>query len=203
MNFRLSINVAILFALMGLVFPVSVCVATDAQVQTIVLPKPETDGGMPLMKALSLRKAERSFSSQDLAPQELSNLLWATWGINRSDGKRTAPSASNKQQIAVYITLQTGVWYYDAQKNALTLALAGDYRAKFGGWPVTLVYAAPESDPLAGMHAGSLYQNAGLYCASAGLSNVVKRTGSDALNGILPLPGGYKVYVVQSVGHPK
>ena len=203
MHYRLSVHVGLLLVLVGLFFPVSTCVAANTQTPAIVLPKPETNGGMPLMKALSLRQSERSFSNQDLLPQELSNLLWATWGINRADGKRTAPSASNKQQLSVYVVLQTGVWLYDAQNNALTHALTGDFRSKFGGWPVTLVYAAPEADPLAGMHVGSLYQNAGLYCASAGLANVVKRTGTDALNGILPLPRGYKVYIVQSIGHPK
>ena len=68
---------------------------------------------------------------------------------------------------------------------------------------MTLVYAVPEDDEAGGMHAGSLYQNAGLYCASAGLANVVRLTGADALDGILPLPEGYKVQVVQTIGYPK
>jgi hypothetical protein len=53
------------------------------------------------------------------------------------------------------------------------------------------------------MHVGSLYQNAGLYCASAGLASVVKATGASALDGELKLPQGYKVLIVQPVGFPR
>ena len=61
----------------------------------IALPKPETDGGKPLMQALTLRKSEHSeYSPEKLPPQLLSNLLWAAYGINRPNGMRTAPSAS-------------------------------------------------------------------------------------------------------------
>ena len=162
MHYRLSAHVGLLLVLVGLFFPVSTCVAANTQTPAIVLPKPETNGGMPLMKALSLRQSERSFSNQDLLPQELSNLLWATWGINRADGKRTAPSASNKQQLSVYVVLQTGVWFDDGQNSAPPHVLGGGLPLKVGGGPVTLVYVAPETDPLAGMHGGSLYQTAGL-----------------------------------------
>ena len=155
------------------------------------------------MQALSLRKSDRTFSTRSLSDQDLSNLLWACWGVNRSDGRRTVPTAQNSQRVAVYVALETGVWLYDGAKNELTLALEGDTRKKFGNWPTTLLFTAPEGDRAAGMHVGSLYQNAGLYCASAGLSNVVKLTGSDALDGILKLPQGYKVFVVHSIGYPQ
>jgi hypothetical protein len=51
------------------------------------------------------------------------------------------------------------------------------------------------------MHLGSLYQNAGLYCASAGLANVVKANGKDALKGKLPLPKNYEVFIIHSIGY--
>ena len=201
MNRKNFVVVGIIAALVAFFIPQGTALA--AQTGAIVLPKPETDGGKPLMQALSLRKAERSFSDRELPLQELANLLWATWGVNRPDGRRTAPTARNKQEVAVYLVLKSGVWLYDGLKNTLEPALEGDFREKFGGWPVTLVFAAPEADRAAGMHLGSLYQNAGLYCASAGLSNVVKTTGADALNGLLSLPTGYKVFVVQSLGYPQ
>ena len=177
--------------------------AADTRPKTISLPKPDTLGGKPLMQALSLRKSDRTFSTRSLSDQDLSNLLWACWGVNRSDGRRTVPTAQNSQRVAVYVALETGVWLYDGAKNELTLALEDDTRRKFGNWPTTLLFAAPGDDRAAGMHVGSLYQNAGLYCASAGLSNVVKLTGSDALDGILKLPQGYKVFVVHSIGYPQ
>jgi hypothetical protein len=72
----------------------------------IQLLKPQTEGGRPLMQALKDRKTDRSFSSEKLPLQMLSNLLWAAIGINRPDsGKRTAPSAVNWQEIDLYVVL--------------------------------------------------------------------------------------------------
>ncbi len=182
---------------------VSVTLAADGGAKRIALPKPETTGGIPLMEALSKRAANRSFLDKPLSEQVLSNLLWATWGVNRPDGRRTAPTARNSQAIQVYAALESGIWLYDGAKNELFLALAEDTRAKFGGAPLTLLYAAPADQQASGMHAGSLYQNAGLFCASVGLANVVKTTGINALDGSLKLPDGYRIFVVQSIGWPK
>lgn len=177
--------------------------AASGHGKTLSLPAPGKTGGMPLMEALAARSTSRQFSAKPVDMQTLSDLLWATWGINRRDGRRTAPTAMNRQEIQVYVALDSGVWLYDAAKNALVLSLAQDARAKFGGSPVTLLYAVSKDDAFSGMHAGSLYQNAGLFCASAGLANVVKRTGADALKGALPLPKGYEVVIIQSIGWPQ
>ena len=166
------------------------------------LPKPVTEGGKPLMEALALRQSARNFSGKAISDQTLSDLLWATWGVNRADGKHTAPTALNKQEIMVFAALESGVWFYEPSENALAKILPDDTRALYGGAPLTLIYAAPADGEYSGAHVGSLYQNAGLYCASAGLANVVKGTGRDALDGKLLLPEGYKVLMVQSIGWP-
>jgi hypothetical protein len=82
--------------------------------QSIVLPKPDTAGGKPFMQALSERKSVREFSSRRLSPQVLSNLLWAAYGVNRPDGRRTAPSAMNRQTIQIYVAAPDGAYLYDA-----------------------------------------------------------------------------------------
>ena len=167
------------------------------------LPGPDTAGGKPLMQALAERKSTRAFSDKPVPEQELSNLLWAVWGVNRTDsGLRTAPTARNSQALAVYVVLESGVWLYEPKEHALSRVLNRDVRSKFGNPPLVLLYAAPKDDKFAGMHVGSLYQNAGLYCASAGLASVVKATGADALDGELTLPKGYIIYIVQPVGWP-
>ena len=167
------------------------------------LPEPNKTGGKPLMEALNLRKTDRNISAKPLTLQELSNLLWATWGINRPDGKRTAPTARNSQKIDVYAVLEDGVWLYDAQNNRLQQALKSDERSKYSPAGVTLLYAADNKDEYSAMHVGSLYQNAGLYCASAGLANVVKRGGKDALKGKIALKKDYEVMMIQSIGYAK
>ncbi len=51
----------------------------------VVLPPPQTQGGLPLMQALALRHSERSFDTAALPAQTLSDLLWAAAGINRPE----------------------------------------------------------------------------------------------------------------------
>lgn len=178
--------------------------AAAAQASTMrkSLPKADMAGGKPLMQTLALRKSTRSFSSAPVSEQDLANILWAAWGVNRPNGMRTAPSARNRQNAEVYAVLEDGVWRYDAAAHELVQVLQGDQRGKFGGAPLTLLYSVEAKDEFAAMLAGSIYQNAGLYCASAGLANVVKATGRDALEGKFALPGGYKVVIIQSIGWP-
>ncbi|CAK7019298.1 MAG: hypothetical protein MESAZ_02450 [Saezia sanguinis] len=166
------------------------------------LPAPEKTGGKPLMEALAERHAARDFSDKVISEQTLSDLLWATWGINRPDGHRTAPTARNKQEVEVYVVMASGVWRYDAKDNTLVKELDEDYRAQFDNAPLSFVYAAPDGryDPL---HVGALFQNAGLYSASVGLNNVVRGDNYiPVLQGKLALPEGYKIYITQSFGWP-
>jgi hypothetical protein len=175
--------------------------AAYAQDNTIQLPEAVKKGGAPLFDALSKRQSTRQFQTNELTPKQLSGILWSAFGVTRSDGKRTIPTARGRNELQVYAVLHSGVYLYNAENNTLTLALEGDFTKEYGDQPLTLLYAAP-NEVLGGMHAGSAYQNVGLYCASEGLANVVKTTGKDALRGKLSLPSGYEVLVVQLVGLP-
>jgi hypothetical protein len=170
----------------------------------VKLPAADQQGGKPLMQTLALRHSDRNIGPQELSLNDISNLLWATWGVNRSDGRHTAPTANNKQKIVVYIAARDGVWRYDPALHELARELPDNVLPKFGNPGVVLLYAAPADEPLySGMHIGSLYQNAGLFCASAGLANVVKASVAGALDGILPLPAGYKIFIAHPIGQPK
>jgi hypothetical protein len=169
--------------------------------EALKLPPPDREGGIPLMRALNLRSSNRSIASGELSPQDISNLLWATWGINRDNGYRTVPTAHNNQQVNVYVALKSGVWLYDAKTNTLIPESAGDITGDFGA-PLVLGYAAPDEE-FGHMHVGSLYQDASLYCASAGLANVVKVSGRENFAKAVKLPKDYKLQIVHLVGRPK
>ena len=103
--------------------------------QPITLPRPEKDGGKSLMTALQERRTTHSISPKELPLQVLSNLLWAAFGINRERGAfgkpgRTAPSASNSQEIDLYIAMPEGVYLYEAVSHCLKPVVAGDFRAR-------------------------------------------------------------------------
>jgi nitroreductase len=195
--------------------------ATGQELSTIKLPAPQTDGGKPLMQALKLRQSAREFGPEKLSPQQLSNLLWAAWGINRPDGHRTAPSASNRQEIDVYVTLPEGAYVYDAKANALTPVAAGDFRGLTGTQPfpataaLNLVYVAdstrlarPATDPQQALNVGAdtglIVENAYLFCASEGLATVVRASiDKPALAKALKLKDTQLIVLAQSVGQPK
>jgi len=187
--------------------------------QQVQLPKPQIDGGKPLMQALSERKSTRAYKSQKLPDQVLSNLLWAAWGTNRPDGKRTAPSAMNRQEIDVYVVLAEGAYVYDAKAHALNPVAAGDLRAQTGAQPfvkeapLNLVYVADTAKMTGGSEqdkpiwygaaAGFISQNAYLYCASEGLATVVRgMVDRNALAGPLSLRPEQRIVLAQTVGYP-
>jgi nitroreductase len=105
--------------------------------QPIALPKPEKDGGKSVLAALWERRTNRNIRAEKLPPQILSNLLWAAFGINREKGSfgkggRTAASASNSQEMDLYVALPEGVYLYEATPHRLTPVVAGDFRARSG-----------------------------------------------------------------------
>ncbi len=187
----------------------------------IKLPAPKMDGGMPLMQALKARHSAREFGTEQLSPQVLSNLLWAAWGINRPDGHRTAPSASNKQEIDIYVALPNGAYLWDAKTNTLNPVAAGDLRGATGTQPfpataaLNLVYVAdmtkagrPATDPQQAMNvgadAGVIVQNVYLFCASENLVSVVRASvPKEALAKQLKLKDTQLIVLAQSVGYPK
>ena len=132
-NIRHSLSMLLSLAALALV-PASPAVTQAAEAATrMELPAPNKTGGMPLMQALNARRSTKTnYSGAALSAQQLSDLLWATWGVNREDGRRTAPTAMNRQDVRVYVALENGVWLYDAD-NALIKVLEGDWRGQMGG----------------------------------------------------------------------
>jgi SagB-type dehydrogenase family enzyme len=183
------------------------------------LPAPDTSGGKPLMQVLKERKSSRSFSEQRLSDQELSNLLWAAFGINRPDGRRTAPSARNWQEIDIYCFTADGVFLYDAKKHGLVLLIRDDLRQKTGSQdfvtaaPLNLVYIADMSrvkdrsgdDAMlfVGADCGFIAQNVYLYCASQGLATVVRgMVDREQLAKALGLRADQRILLAQTIGRP-
>jgi SagB-type dehydrogenase family enzyme len=171
------------------------------------------------MDALAKRATARAFDPRELPRQELSNLLWAAFGINRPDGKRTAPSARNFQEADIYVLLKQGVFMFDAAKHQLAQISTEDVRALGGvqpfvkDAPVTLVLVADlakmgsassdDQKTYAYTDAGYISQNVYLYCASAGLATGVRAmVDRAALGPKLKLRANQLIIVAQSVGYP-
>jgi nitroreductase len=204
----------------GAIFVAVTCLVSAQELKPIALPKPQKEGGKPFMQVLSERKSTREFSPGKLTDQQLADLCWAAFGINRPDGHRTAPSAMNSQELDLYVVTVEGVYLYDAQGHQLKPTVTGDIRAKVSGQAyvkqaaVNLVYVADfarlakakpeEKDFYSGADTGYVSQNVYLYCASEGLATVVYALGDRAgLAKAMQLRPDQKPVLAQSVGRPK
>lgn len=205
--------------------------AAPEGLQPIVLPKPQTDGGKSVLAALRERRTNRNISEKKLAPQVLSNLLWAAFGVNRAQGSfgkpgRTAPSASNSQEIDLYVALPEGVYLYEALPHRLTPVVAGDLRARSGRRaaqtaPVNIFYVADltrydegpgQPDRNIGdsevqksyyyVATGLISQNVYLFCASQGLAAWFHNCDRENAARELKLRPKQRVLFAQTVGHP-
>jgi SagB-type dehydrogenase family enzyme len=193
------------------------------ELKPIQLPKPQVEGGMPLMEALKKRKSSRSFRSEKIPMQVLSDILWAAWGVNRPDeGRRTAPSAKNNKEIDIYVVIPEGVYLYEAKDHILSPVLGQDLREMASRKnprpldiaPVVLLYVADFSR-MAGLtneqkvifsaaDTGFISQNVYLYCASEGLATVVRGIlDRPELAKAMKLRPEQNIILAQSVGYPK
>lgn len=202
----------------ALTFLLSLLIMGTSTAQTIQLPKPEMTLKTTLMEALAQRRSERNYSDKEIPLQQLSNLLWAANGINRSNGKRTAPSAINAQDIDIYVAGEKGAYYYNVQANTLEFITAEDLRpAAANGQdfvmqaPIVLIlvtdaakFRNPGAAKFGDMDAGYVSQNICLYCAAAGLATVPRAImDADALKDGLKLKETQRVCLNSPIGYPE
>jgi SagB-type dehydrogenase family enzyme len=209
--------------------------ASLQNLQPIILLKPKLDNGKSVLKALQQRKTIREISDKKLHLQKLSNLLWAACGVNRKKGPfgipgRTAATASNSQEIDIYVAMQEGTYFYDAFHHRLVPVIAGDLRtlaigqgqANFGDKaPVRLIYVAdinklyntsgyqepglqnPEiQKSYFYVDTGLIAGNVYLFAASQGLASWFHNCNKSGLTAKLNLRADQRVLFGQTVGYP-
>ena len=188
-------------------------------IETVTLPPAQKTGGMPLMEAFQLRKSQRLFSSKELTTQQISNLLWAAYGINRPDGFRTVPAAKNWFEYDIYVLKSDGWFLYDVRKHAL-LKMGNEDLRIYGGTqdfvkaaPVILVYVA-DFDRMTGatddlrkffsaVDLGYISQNVYLWCASEGLATIILgQVDKPKVHEVLKLKPAQQVILSQPVAYP-
>lgn len=195
--------------------------ATEIPADSIIaLLQPDKTLDVSLMQALSDRQSVREFADRQLSLEELSSLLWAANGINREDGRRTAPSAVNAQDIDIFVCMASGAYLYDAKQNQLTRVTTQDLRQAVAAQqpvmaPVFLVLVADLSRYPEGLaaqrelvtlfaaeDAGYVSANIGLYCAAAGLATVPRASmDKDALAAALQLTDSQVLLLNNPVGY--
>ena len=198
-----------------------VTTVTAQELVTVQLNAPNKDRGSSIMKALSDRRSTREFSPENLTIQDLSDLLWAANGVNREDGRRTAPTARNNQDIDVYVIMEEGAYIYDAPAHQLQPIAAGDFRdlvadrqdfAKDA--PVSLLIVSDISrftgldvevqKQLGALDAGIVSQNIMLFASGCGFATVPRAyMNKDGLKKALNLSETQIPMLNTPIGYPK
>ncbi len=208
------------FSILISILVISMSTLNAQQGEEIPLPQPQRTGGMPLFEALDKRQSLRSYSPGGLSSQDLSNLLWAAFGINREDGRRTAPSARNWQQFDIYLIMADGWYMYDANNHSI-IKKGNEDLSEYAGTqdftataPLNIIFVSDHSritgnvsrekkDFNSATDAGFISQNVYLFCASEGLATVVRGlVDRDKLHEVLRLRPEQHVILGQSVGYP-
>jgi len=107
------------------------------------LPAPRYDGAVSVEAALKNRRSIRSYLKTPLTLADVSQLLWAAYGITQPlenvpaflrGGFRAAPSAGARYPLDLYLAafsvtgLPAGIYWYDSEKHQLVRIVEGDRR---------------------------------------------------------------------------
>lgn len=196
--------------------------------KTIKLSAPEVSAkGMTVMQALAARCSTREFSTKPLSERHLAEILWAAYGINRPDGRRTVPAAWGIYGLDIYAVTADGIYLYDPAAHELRLVVEGDHRNVCGmqefvaSAPLNLLFFANYNrmhlddarfEPMlrnmlpvvAALDAGAGAENVYLYCAQEGIG-LVERVliDEDAFRRVASLSENEHFVVAQTIGyHP-
>lgn len=185
----------------------------------IKLNPPDLQNGKLLMQALKERKSSSGFTEKEISLYDMSNLLWAAFGINRPEnGKRTAPSGSNRQEIEIYTFTKDGIYHYIAASHELELVKEGDYRSLTGrgeaaNAALNLLFIADtektgpgddstKANTVSYVNVGYISQNVYLYCASAGIGTRARGGWNQKeLSKIMSLKPSMIIVLGQTVGY--
>ncbi len=133
----------------------------------IELPKPRFESDISLEETLHKRRSIRNYSDDPLTMEEVSQILWAAYGLTKPypggpaflrGGLKTAPSAGARYPLEIYLVagnvteLSAGIYKYKAEDHSIVKISDGDVRKKLAkaaleqSWiqeaPASLVYSA-------------------------------------------------------------
>ena len=179
--------------------------------------------GTSIMEALQNRQTIREYDATPLSLQDLSDVLWGANGINRPNGKKTAPSAMNSQEVDIYVCQENGTYLYDAQTNSLKQVISQDIRSLLGRQAGTSVYLLLVADlakykqytpgddqknkhlyEMACIDGGNVSQNIAVCCSGLGLGTWPRAMmDKEGLKKALSFKDSQIILLNHPVGYPK
>ena len=197
----------------------------------MTLPQPKTQGRMSLESTIKKRRTIRSFTSEPLTLDQVSQLLWAAQGITEDRGfKRAAPSAGALYPMDLYAVvgtggvkgLSSGIYHYESRDHVVSLVSESDLRkgvaraALSQMWiakpPLDLVITAAyeraavkygsRAERYAMIEAGHIGQNIFLQAEALGLgAGIVEAFHDEALIRVMGIPKDHAPLLIMPVGY--
>jgi SagB-type dehydrogenase family enzyme len=196
----------------------------------INLPAPASQGTVSVEQALKSRRTIRQFANKPLTQQQLSQLLWAAYGVTDPRGLRSAPSAGALYPLDIYAVvgerqvsgLAAGVYHFLPEKQALEAGRSGDLRREVANASIyqTWMAEAPVMVVITGeyrrcqvkygqrgimythMESGHAGQNIFLQAEALSLgAGIVGAFENAAITRTLGLPAGHEPLLIMPVGH--
>ena len=96
---------------------------------TYALPSPNTVGSISVEEALESRRSRRDFQDKALSAEQLSQILWASYGITSERGLRTSPSAGATYPLEIYAVIgnveeiEPGVYRYLSDEHKIEMVV--------------------------------------------------------------------------------
>ena len=184
-------------------------ISCSALAADVYLTYPNKLNPTSLMHALNYRQSTKNFSNTPVDDQTLSSLLWAAYGINRTTGERTIPTAMNHKELSLYVIKKEGAYFYDANSHALRQITPNDLTGIFQtqeymkNVPLILVWTSTNKN-YGAMHAGSSYQNVSLFVAAHEMGAVVRGFfDKEKIKADLKLNPNDEVLISMAVGYPQ
>lgn len=172
---------------------------------------------MSLEEALQNRRTNRLCKKDELDEKLLASVLWACAGITASDGKRTVPSARDFRVLSAYVLRADGVWFFNAEENALEQITDKDVREASTTHQPDFVKTAPISIIFVADHnrapelpattisvdAGAMGQSCYLASTALGLAGCIRASlDHEALRKAMQLPSNMEPVLAFTVGYP-
>lgn len=224
---RSTLVLIIVIMLMGLwyfILPMEVNSAMENE-NVISLPEPKLKGTMSLEEAIQRRRSKRSYISQELTLEEISQLLWSVQGItDERMGFRAAPSAGALYPLEIYLLKADGLYLYLPDGHRIKRLSEKDLRrplAQAALWqgfvaqaPIDIVICAvyervtskygKRGVRYTDIEVGHAAQNLHLQAVVLGLGSVpIGAFDDDAVKKVLSLPKDHQPLYIIPVGHVK
>lgn len=196
---------------------------------SIPLPRPRTEGGVPLEQSLLRRRSVRRFAAESVRLAEAGQLLWAAQGVTSPTGERAAPSAGALYPLELYLSagrvtdLPAGVYAYVPAGHRLSFHADGDRGSRLAKAALdqrfvaesaaVLVIAAEyartaaryggRAERYVHIEVGHAAQNVYLQAVALGLATVVVGAfDDDAISEALALPAEVALLALMPIGRP-